>query len=305
MDNKTPSSDWIRITGAELANYVVCPEAWRLQRELRLPVEVSERQKEARQKRAEWEEQRGVMLQLRRYAKVAYVSLFLLAIIVFLLEHQRLSQSGTPLSTSGSQSASSRNSGVAAVPDELALLMVVLGTIIFLWDLFERRGASLRKDLGLKAKSEPVNISGSSERSEETDLVSEGQKLSSRPNALLREDGFLIPVDIHPTTDKVRDRHVVPLLLHLAILEEREGKASPYGVLIMGKDQRRTQIKFTPEKQRWLWSLIEEMRSIANGVPAVPSPAPFKCRNCRVKKQCKHSMDGSDKSEAEKERPEP
>lgn len=290
MANNSQPNDLPKLTSSDLANYVVCPESWRLQREFRFPVEVSEKQKEARQKRVEWEEQQGVLKDLRRYAKVAYVSLFLLAIIVFLLEHQRLTQGQS------SQPASTRSSGIATVPDELALLMVVLGTIIFLWDLFERRGANLRKDLGLKANSETVAVTIAFEKGDENELHSQSQNLSSRPNAIFREEGFLIPVDIHPTTDKVRDRHVVPLLLHLAILEEREGKASPYGVLIMGSDQRRTQIKFTPEKRKWLWSLIDEMRSIIDGVPAVPSPAPFKCRNCRVRSKCKFSMGGSEKT---------
>lgn len=279
QSSKTPA--FPKITAPELSNYVVCPESWRLQREHRLSVEPSVKQVQAREGRAAWEEQQGLLVRLGGYTRVAYLSLFLVAIVVFLLEHQRISR----------PAPGPRGGIVATVPDELALLMLVLGTVIFLWDLFERRSAALRKDLGLTKESEMVTGTKSSEGVDEHDLHSDSQNLSSRPNAVLREDGFLIPVDIHPTTDKVRDRHVVAMLLHLAILEEREGKASPYGVLIMGKAQRRTQIRNTPEKQRWLWTLIDEIRSIIGGVPAVPAPALYKCRNCRVKQFCAFNAD--------------
>lgn len=217
---------------------------------------------------------------LRKYARIAYLSLFSVAITVFILEHDRISRPNP-----GPKPVS----GVATVPVEIALLMLVLGTVIFLWDTFERQSANLKKDLGMSRKGEAVTIGKPSDKNEETELMSAAENLSSRPNAIFLEDGHLIPVDIHPMTDKVRDRHVISMLLHLAILEEREGKVAPYGVLIMGKDQRRTQIKNTPEKQRWLWTLIEEMRSIIAGVPAVPAPATFKCKNCRVRQFCAFS----------------
>ena len=113
--------------------------------------------------------------------------------------------------------------------------------------------------------------------------------LSGRPDALIKDDGAVIPVSIKPMSKKVRDRHVIELIAHLRLVEEDEGVRPPYGILLMGKGARKVKIRNTEEKQRWLESLIDEMNSIIGGVPAVPAPALYKCKHCDVNRICKHS----------------
>lgn len=174
------------------------------------------------------------------------------------------------------------------VPQEIVLLLLILGLIIFMWDLFERRSSSMRKEAGLEEKTELISLRSSTSLPSK-EYYSPSLGLTSRPDALIKEDGYLIPVDVKPMTNKVRDRHVIAIFVHMRLIEEVEGKRPPYGILLMGEKRRRVKIKNSEEKQRWLDALLAEMRSISEGVPAVPAPSTYKCRSCDVCGICKHS----------------
>ncbi len=176
------------------------------------------------------------------------------------------------------------------VPLEILLLLLLLGLIIFMWDFFERRSRSLKKGSGIAEKTVVVSVRGSTDLPQR-EFYSATLGLSSKPDAIIKEEGFIIPVDIKPMAKKVRDRHVVAMLVHLKLIEEIEGIRPPYGVIIMGKEKRSVRIKNTEDKQRWVDSLLDEMRSIMDGVPAVPAPAPFKCKNCDVREICTFRVD--------------
>lgn len=171
------------------------------------------------------------------------------------------------------------------IPTEVLLFISALGLITFFWDLFDRRSSALRKRSGFRKGTEIVKVKGSEEvpvgRLFDKDL-----KLSSKPDAILKEDGFLIPVDIIPNSTKIQDRHVIRSIVHLRLLETQEGKVSPYAVLRMGKKGRIVRIKNTKEKQVWLDSLMAEMRSISEGVPALATPSFKKCKKCEVNSIC-------------------
>lgn len=275
--------EWI--TAAELANYVVCPEAWRLKFTGEGTRRENERSAESQEIRAEWVRKQDLSSQLGHYAKIAYVLLVLLAMLVFYFESRRSDYFHSILEH---QQAPTKGDTSFDVPTEILSLLLILGLVIFMWDLFERRSKSLKKTSGLAEKTQTVAVKGSTELPG-CEFSSDTLKLRSKPDALLRDDNRLIPVDIHPFANKIRDRHIVQLLVHLRLIEEVEGTRPEHGVLLMGKAQRRVHVKNTPEKQRWLETLIDEMRSIMDGVPAVPSPAPFKCKTCDVRTVCAYS----------------
>jgi CRISPR/Cas system-associated exonuclease Cas4 (RecB family) len=286
-----PRSEERIITAAELANYVVCPEAWRLKYLGLGERRGNERTTESREIRAEWARKQDLSSRLSAYAKIAYILLVLLAVVVFVLEHNRAEYVGAILSHyhDADGGADKVKAARSNVPTEILSLILVLGLIIFMWDFFERRSRTLRKSSGLGEKAEAIAVKGSSDLPPKQ-YFSKTLGLKSKPDALAKEGNTIIPIDIHPLTNKIRDRHVVQLLVHLRLIEEIEGVRPEYGVLLMGKAQRQVHVKNSPEKQRWLETLIDEMRSIMDGVPAVPSPAPFKCKTCDVRSVCVHSV---------------
>jgi hypothetical protein len=77
------------ITAEEVANYVVCPEAWRLKYLHRAKTQYTERSKHAGELRKEWSKAHDLSLTLKAYAKIAYLLLVGLVIVVFLLDQHR------------------------------------------------------------------------------------------------------------------------------------------------------------------------------------------------------------------------
>ena len=174
------------------------------------------------------------------------------------------------------------------VPAELLVLLLLVYLIIILWDFFDKKHARIQTDTGLSSKATLVALQGSNILPNRT-FISNELGLSSTPDALLEENGFLIPIDIKPLSKKIQDRHVTEMMVHLRLIEENTGKTPPYGILLMGPEKRRVEIKNLPEKQRHLETIIDEMHSILAGVPAIPKPSYYKCKNCDVNKVCKHS----------------
>lgn len=266
------------ITANELASYVVCPEAWRLKLTEESTPKGFQAKLEAGKSRRKWAEEQELSHTLRYYAKVVYALLSGIVGLVFVLEHYR------------SNFLKNLHYKIDIhVPDEILFLLIFLGLLIFMWDFFQRRSKKIKTEGGLSETSQMQAIKGS----EKTPLKyyrSTELGLSAQPDALISENKQLIPVIIKPTTNKIRDRHVVELLTCLRLIEEEQGQPSAYGILIMGKEKRQVKIAYTEEKRRWHQTLIEEMRSILeDGVPAVPAPAAYKCGRCDVEKICQHS----------------
>lgn len=142
------------------------------------------------------------------------------------------------------------------------------------------------KTVGLSKETRTVSVDGSRSLPVKN-YVSEIQGLAGKPDALIWEDGYIIPIERKPLARKVRDRYVAQLLVYMRLIEEFEGKKPPYGYLILGPNCRRFKIINSPARQAWLQRLIDEMRGILDGEPTTPTPHPKKCRKCDVKHACR------------------
>ena len=171
---------------------------------------------------------------------------------------------------------------------ELMLLLLILGILIFLWDIFDRHRSRAQQETGLDKNFQAISVRGSSQLPG-ISLNSDTLGLYGSPDAIIRENEFNIPVINKPLSKKIRDRHVIELLVYMRLITEKEGKSPPYGIIVLGAEHRQVKIRNTEQKQKWLDSLLDEMRSIIDGVPAVPSPAVYKCRSCDVRKFCAYS----------------
>ncbi len=291
------------LSAAEISNYVVCPEAWRLKYIENTSYKQGEGTEESKELREEWVRTHDLSSELREYAKIAY--LLLLVLTVFVSAWDQIKKLESQTSDGEKKLLHFIDSAKQAIPLEILGLFLVLGILIFVWDLLDRKRKSLRDSAGIDEKTDVIAVRGSSEMPGKKYFSPELQ-LASRPDALLVEEGFIIPADRKPMTNKVRDRHVIQLLVHCRLVEEDEGKRPPYGVLFMGKSVRTVRIKNTDEKQRWLDSVMAEMRSILGGVPAVPAPSKMKCKYCDVRQSCSYSRyhPRSDKPDESEERSE-
>ena len=175
---------------------------------------------------------------------------------------------------------------VAQLDKHLVALVLLLVTAFIVIDGAMLVAKKKSKAVGLDRDTRPVQIE-SSKNLPVRNYISELQGLSGRPDAVLVEHGFFIPVEVKPLAKKIRDRHIAQLLVYMRLIEEFEGRRPPYGYLILGANSRKVKIENTPERQVWLEQRLMTMRSILPGsASAVGHPQPQKCRRCAVAGSC-------------------
>lgn len=174
---------------------------------------------------------------------------------------------------------------VATIDTRIVLLVVLIVMSVIVLDAVFARASEGEKEVGLTPGAVTVSIDGS-KTLPVRNYVSEMQGLAGKPDALISENGYIIPVERKPLAKKIRDRYVAQLLVYMRLVEEFEGKKPPYGYLILGPNCRRFKIENSDERQAWLQKMLDEMREVLNGAPAKPAPHPKKCRKCHVAEHC-------------------
>jgi len=175
---------------------------------------------------------------------------------------------------------------IASTDTQVVLLVILLVVAVIVLDAISLFARRQRKKVGIEhtASEQPVsNPKSLPPRLYRSDM----QGLSGKPDAVINENGYIIPVERKPLSKKVRDRHVAQLLVYMRLIEEFEGKKPPYGYLILGPKCRRVKIENSPERQAWLQKMLDEMRAIYAGhTTATAAPHPRKCAKCTMRGVC-------------------
>jgi CRISPR-associated protein Cas4 len=181
-------------------------------------------------------------------------------------------------------------SDLAHADQRLVWLMIIVVISVIVLDSISLVAKQKRKEAGIDKKTSTVSIDGS-KTLPVRNYVSEIQGLAGKPDAIILEDGFVIPIERKPLARKLRDRYVAQLLVYMRLIEEFEGKKPPYGYLVLGPNCRKIKIYNSEERQKWLQGMINQMREILEGAPAIPAPHPRKCAKCAVRNSCEHRAD--------------
>lgn len=177
---------------------------------------------------------------------------------------------------------------IASVDTDWIMIAVIVVCAVIVLDSV--LGQIRRKSAitGVKRETATVSIDGSKTLPIK-DYVSEMQGLAGRPDAVISEDGFIIPIERKPLAKKIRDRYVAQLLVYMRLIEEFEGKKPPYGYLILGPSCRKIKIENSDARQAWLQKMLDEMHQILDGkAQATPSPFPSKCSKCNMRNACSY-----------------
>ena len=181
---------------------------------------------------------------------------------------------------------------ISTLDEQVILFAGFLVIAVVLFELFFSLARKGEKETGVQVqvKGEAFGVDGSAFLPVR-EYISDMQGIAGRPDALIRENGEIIPIERKPLSKKIHDRHVAQLLVYMRLVEEFEGKRPPYGYLVLGSNSRKVKIENTPQRQQWLQKILDEMRAILQEEKsAVPSPHPRKCRNCDVNKWCTSSL---------------
>ncbi len=175
---------------------------------------------------------------------------------------------------------------ISALDTEILALAIVIVSAFTVLNVINGFAKKKRKESGVGVGNETVSIDGGHSLPVRH-YISEMQGLAGKPDAIITENGYIIPVERKPLANKIRDRYIAQLLVYMRLIEEFEGKKPPYGYLILGPSCRKIRIDNTETRQAWLQGFIDDMRKIIDGAPSAPSPHPKKCRKCDVREHCK------------------
>jgi CRISPR/Cas system-associated exonuclease Cas4 (RecB family) len=167
---------------------------------------------------------------------------------------------------------------IAATDTEIVLFAIILVATVIVLDAVSAFAKKQRGATGIEDHKAGTRMERIDSRPVK-DYVSDMQGLAGKPDALISENGWIIPVERKPLARKIRDRYVAQLLVYMRLVEEFEGKKPPYGYLILGANCRRVKIANSPGRQAWLQGYIDQMRRVLeqNEQPR-PAPFPQKCR---------------------------
>ena len=175
---------------------------------------------------------------------------------------------------------------IASIDVDVVLLFVLIIAGLIVLRNIHISVTNKQKETGMVENSIVVSVDGSKSMPVRQ-YVSELQGLAGKPDALISEEGNLIPIERKPLARKIRDRYVAQLLVYMRLVEEFEGKKPPYGYLILGPTCRRFKIENSPERQGWLQEKLDEMNAVMKSGKANPAPHPRKCAKCDVNEACK------------------
>ena len=174
---------------------------------------------------------------------------------------------------------------LVTLDSQIVLLVTLIIVLLIVLDSFLLVSRRNKSKSGLNKHAIPISIDGSKVVNSR-DYISKKQKISGRPDIVVIEDGFHIPVEHKPLAKKLRDRYLAQLLVYMRLIEEFEGKKPPYGYLILGKENKLVKIENSEKNQIWLQGLLDEMHAIIDGGKSKPAPHPVKCKRCDVKAHC-------------------
>lgn len=142
-----------------------------------------------------------------------------------------------------------------------------------------RRRTGITRGMIVKSVEGGSFVEGKEFRSERLGLV-------GRPDAVVEEKGYLIPVERKTFGKRPRDKDTAQLLVYCRLIEAVSGHRPPHGYVIMGPQAKRFKVVNSEEKQRWIDAVLGDMRSALAGGVYVATPNRRKCEHCSVRERC-------------------
>ncbi len=270
MARPNPEGGYI-IAAGEVGAFSVCPQSWHLLWNARdKKPQTSYNSALGQQLHSDWSGFFEESLKLLHWIRYLAVMACLVAVVFMVISSSR-----APLGELFQFSYKSRGLQV----------LVLIGITLWLIRSFGREARRRHVESGFAHSEVTLAIDGST-LLPEREYVSTRQGLAGKPDAIIRENDYVIPVERKPLARKLRDRYVAQLLVYMRLVEEFEGIRPPHGYLLLGPSCRRIKIANSESKQRWVDGMLRDMRAVLAGGQPKASPHPKKCVKCEARDRC-------------------
>ncbi len=124
-------------------------------------------------------------------------------------------------------------------------------------------------------------------RSVEHPLRSEQYGLVGKPDYIVEEEGYIIPVEVKTSRNvrQPRESHVIQLYAYCLLVEEEYGITPPYGILHY--PDRSFTLQYGEAEREWVLDTIEAVRAGREADDMEPNhDQPARCRSCQFLDVC-------------------
>jgi CRISPR-associated exonuclease Cas4 len=125
------------------------------------------------------------------------------------------------------------------------------------------------------------------EEQPERALFSKRYGLIGKPDYLVEEGAYIIPIEVKTTRNvsQPRDSHALQLAAYCLLVEEEYGITPPYGILRY--PQRRFKLDYGERERQWVIETLEMMREDESAAEVLPNhDQAGKCRSCQFLAIC-------------------
>ncbi len=270
MARPNPEGGYI-IAAGEVGAFSVCPKSWHLLWHARVDKKTTSDNSALGQKlHSDWSGLFEESLKLLHWIRYLAVMACLVAVVFMVISSSRV-----PLGDLFQFSYKSRGLQV----------LLLIGITLWLIRSFGKEAKRRHSASGFSHTEVTLAIDGSTILPER-EYVSQRQGLAGKPDAIVKEQDYVIPVERKPLAKKLRDRYVAQLLIYMRLVEEFEGIRPPHGYLLLGPTCRRIKIVNSESKQRWVDGMLREMRAVLEGAEPKALPHPKKCAKCEARERC-------------------
>ena len=173
----------------------------------------------------------------------------------------------------------------------LALLWLLAASMFLFVSLKNTERAIKTRRMGGFSRGDVVDVGAAADGSENV-MVSESYRLRGLPDIIMREEDDLIPVEVK--TGRVPRgplfSHILQLAAYCLLIEERQGRPPPYGILQYGKHVRH-EIDYNDELKWILINKLKEMRHILDSGEAHRNHhRAGKCASCSRREGCSERL---------------
>jgi CRISPR-associated exonuclease Cas4 len=166
------------------------------------------------------------------------------------------------------------------------LLLLGLALVALWWSV------RLRRESGLPSgRVQQSDMYGGLPGVEGKPLYSARYGLAGTPDYIVDTNHGPVPVEVKPgrTEEEPHESHLLQVLAYCLLLEERDGKYPPYGLLRYKTDTFR--VDYNRETRSYLLSVLEEMRNAAQQPEVHRShQVAGRCRACAYKGICEEAL---------------
>jgi len=169
-------------------------------------------------------------------------------------------------------------------------MAIAIGLLLLLGIFLVWFGARRSKALGLPVGRVVYSDTGR-KRIPEKPLYDPLLDLTGRPDYLVEEGKFLIPVEVKssPAPPLPYEGHVMQALAYCLLVERDLHREAPYAIIRYSNHSFR--VYFTSEYREKLLDLIAEMRRAERrGLPKRSHSNPERCRKCGFREICDQSL---------------